>query len=387
MLDRIVLTQGDIAVKTASGQKTVWSIVDLTLSAPRPLYQPQIDDGKLSLSATPSQAGGLCDIEQKAFVEETGIDKASIVSFGVLTPAGGAVTVDYNAILKNFFGNQWDLYDISIRIRPLVNLTICPNVKIGQTQIQRDNPMCRDVPPGVWVRSTAGGRVVVTVIYCGDVCGLYSREYNLAESGSIYQVNVLDSQLANLLNSDGVVVYAQRVDYPRAFDIYGFNLTNRPLAFGMFLPLRGRQLWLLHDSLCSADSNTPALGVRYLSIYTGSGFIELGSDITLNPGRGAGVVKVDHCGGCTSTARCAACWVDVPADALFAVVWVESSGQGLRSLVVVPLMPVPPLGAVELNTWKRWISIEPKLQTAVATRVVDSQSVTYLLEVVVYRKP
>ncbi|MFN3804767.1 MAG: hypothetical protein ACK4SY_06900 [Pyrobaculum sp.] len=384
-LDRMIIAEGDIAARRQGGQPA-WRIVDLTLSAPRPLYQPQIDDRKLVMLTYGTAASGTCEIRQQAFVEETGVDRAYVAGFGVLTPAG-SVEVDYAALLKNFFGEKWDLYDMSVRIKPLANLTICPNIQ-GFT---RGDPMCVDVPQGVWIRSTAGGRVVATVLYCyDDVCDVYSKTYSLTPSGQFYQANMLDDRLNRLIQDTAggrshLAIYVQRLDYPRGFDLYAFNTADRPLAYGMFLSFRN-QLWLLHDSLCRADSNPPALGVRKLQIYTGGGFINLGSDITLDPGQGAGVVKVDHCSGCTSNARCAACWVEVPPNALFAVVQVERVGRPESALAVVPLMPVA-RGSIQLDTWRRWTPLEPKLQTAKATRVVDSQSATYLVEVLVYRRP
>ncbi|MFN7106487.1 MAG: hypothetical protein ACK4M3_07915, partial [Pyrobaculum sp.] len=214
VLDRMVLTEGDVAVKR-QGVKPVWKIVDLTLSAPRPLYQPQIDDRKLVMLTYGTTASGTCEIEQKAFIDETGVDRAYMAGFGVLTPASG-MEVDYGAMLKNFFGERWDFYDLSVRIRPLANLTICPNI-LGFT---RGDPMCVGVPQGVWIRSTAGGRVVGTVLYCyDDMCDVYSQTYSLTPFGQFYQANMLDDRLNRLIQDtksglSHLVIYVQRVDYP-----------------------------------------------------------------------------------------------------------------------------------------------------------------------------
>ncbi|MFN3805521.1 MAG: hypothetical protein ACK4SY_10740, partial [Pyrobaculum sp.] len=199
----------------------------------------------------------------------------------------------------------------------------------------------------------------------------------------------------------GAVVYAQRVDYPRASDVFSiYNLTDRPLAYGMYLPYQER-VWLLHDSLCQppdqrgASEDNRRLGIRYLYVFTGTQVKTIDVNATLDPGVGNATIKADECSKCIDTpgggrpARCAACWLEAPRGAMFMAVWVESSGQKQARLVVIPLVSwLYGERGVVVETWRRWgLTREPVVQTAVATRVVDSQSVTYLVEVAVYRWP
>lgn len=390
-LDRVVLLNSPIAVR--SGQS--WRIVDLALAAPGPLYQPQLDDSKLAQLF--SAAGGqLCTIQQKAFADATGISQAALAGYGLLKPAAGSLNFDYVSILKNFFGRDWDKYDITLIIKPLVNLTICPNLQVSNVVMQRRDPMCAGVQQGVWVRSTAGGRVVATAVYCTTDagCDLSSRELTLAYNSGVglweARLEVPSSYLQGLGTVASLVVFAERVTYPRAMDFYVFNTTSRSLAYGMY-GYDGR-VWFMHDATVSCGSgNIPALGIRRLDIYTGGGFVTLAQDVTLDPGIGAGAVKVDMCQNCVSNARCAACWVQPPAGALFAVAWIERNSQGGNApgstIVVVPLSPTPPNAVIRVDTWLRWTPVEPQLQTAVATRIVDSRSTTYSIQLVLYKKP
>ena len=390
-LDRVVLLNSPVVARTGQG----WSIVDLALAAPGPLYQPQLDDSKLA-ELFPAAGGQLCTIQQQAFADATGITQAALVGYGVLKPATGSVNFDYVSILKNFFGRDWDKYDITLIIRPLVNLTICPNIQVGSVVIQRRDPMCTGVQQGVWIRSTAGGRVVATAVYCTTDagCDLSSRDLRLAYNPGVglweAQLELPSSYFQGLGTTSSLVVFAERVTYPRAMDFYVFNTTSRSLAYGIY-SYDGR-VWFAHDATVSCGSgNIPALGIRRLDVYTGGGFVTLAQDVTLDPGVGAGDVKVDMCQNCVSNARCAACWVQPPAGALFAVAWVESNSQGGSdpgsAIIVVPLFPTPPNAVIRVDTWLRWTPVEPKLQAAAATRIVDSKSATYSIQLVLYKRP
>ncbi|MGC9050821.1 hypothetical protein [Pyrobaculum sp.] len=392
-LDRVVFINSPTAARSGSG----WSIVDLALSAPAPLYQPQIDVSKLA-SLQQGASGAACYIQQKALVDATGISSAVLTGYGVLKPAAPSASFDYVRILKNFFGGDWDRYDFTLVISPLVNLTVCPNVVVqtpaGDVAIYRKDPMCQGVGQGVWVRSTAGGRVVATAIRCevGAGCALSSYDLRLSRSGQWWeaQIPMPVTMFNGLGDTAGLVVIAQKVDYPRAMDYYVFNTTSRSLVYGMYGT--DGMLWFMHDATVSCGSgNIPALGIRSVDVFTGAGFQNLASDVTLDPGVGVGAVKVDYCGSCTSNSRCAACWVEPPPGALFAVVWAERNSQGGSAprsvIVVVPLMPTPPQAVIRIDTWLRWTPNEPRLQSAVATRVVESQSATYLLKLVLYRRP
>jgi len=388
-LDRVVFTNSKVFVKSGGG----WYVVDLALSAQRPLYQPQIDETKLALLST--AAGPLCEISQRAFIDAVGVDGAVYVGFGVLSPAGVSLAFDYVRILRNFFGEDWDRYDVTLIVKPLVDLTICPNIRAGEVVIKREGPMCGNVPQGaVVVRSTAGGRVVVTGIRC-DVelgCDVFSYDLTLAYVDGVWeaQVPLPPSAYDRLGDTAGLALIAQRVDYPRAFDLFVFNTTSRSLVYGMYGP--DGKLWILHDHTVSCGvGDNAALGLRKVDVYTGAGFVTLATDVVLNPGVGAGSVKVDACQSCTQNARCAACWVEPPANAVFAVVWVERNSQGGSAprsvMLLVPLVPTPPLSVIRIDTWRRWTPQEPKLQSAVATRIVDGQTTTYQLQLVLYRRP
>jgi hypothetical protein len=395
-LDRVVLVNGRVFARDGGR----WAVADLALSAPRPLYQPQIDETKLSLLqalADAGTAGPLCAINQKAFVDETGIERAILVGFGVLRPASTSAHFDYACILRNFFGGDWDKYDIELVIKPLVNLTICPNVRVAGVDITRRDPVCSGVPQGrVFVRSTAGGRVVVTGMRCEVEagCDVFSYDLSLTYANGVWQAEVPlpPSAYAGLCDTAGLALIAQKVDYPRASDLFVFNATSRSLAYGMYGP--DGKLWLLHDHTVSCGTgSTPALGIRELDVYTGAGFVTLVNGAVLDPGVGGGNVKVDACQSCTKNARCAACWVEPPANAIFAVAWVERESQGKKDsaprsvMLLVPLAPAQPQSAIRIGTWHRWTPREPELQSAVATRIVDGQTTTYQLRLVLYRRP
>jgi len=408
-LDRVILAQGDIATRHANK----WIIVDLALSAQRPLYQPQIDSAKLGALAAPEAQGPTCTIQQQKLVEESGVSQGVLVGYGVLAPRQ-SYTYDNASILKNFFGPSWDKYDMTLVLKPLVNLTICPNYPVGSVTIKRNDPMCAraNVPSGnVWITSTANGTVVVTVVYCpaGEECQIASTkdyfrdriEVELGGSGHVsnkvyYYYSDITEMLAPYLQDvpqgAGVAVFAQKVDYPRAFDFWLFNVSNRPLVYGFYTP-DGR-VWITHEATVSCGSgNIPALGIRRLDAYTGAGFTNLAHDAVLNPGHGQGQVKVDRCDKCEDTARCAACYVMPPPGSLFIVVWVERNSQGGNApegtMVIIPLAPTPPKAPVRVDTWRRWRNLQspPQTQSAVATRVVDSQAATYLVELTLYKWP
>lgn len=390
VLDRVVFVNAPISTRAGQG----WSIIDLALASPGPLYQPQIDDSKLSQLLAASAQGSLCTIDQKTAASALGISRAVAIGYGLLAPSYSDVTYNYTRILMNFFGRSWDSYDFTLIIKPLVNLTICPNLQLASATITRSDPICSGVQQGVWVRSTAGGRVVVTAIYCRTDagCDVSSYQLSLSKSGAYWQAQVPlpQSYFQGLGDSAGLALIAQRVDYPRASDFYLFNVSSRSLIYGMYSP-DGR-IWLFHDATVSCGSgNVPALGIRRLDVYTGAGFITLANDVVLNPGVGSGSVKVDACQSCTNNAHCAACWVTPPANALFAVAWAERNSQGGSApqgvMIIIPLVPTPPQATIRVDTWLRWTPNAPALQSAVATRIVDSQSATYQLQLVLYKKP
>jgi len=392
-LDRAILMQGNISTRRADG----WAIVDLALSAQRPLYQPQIDSAKLGVLTAPAAQGPTCVIQQQRLIEASGMSQGVLAGYGILAPRQ-SYTYDYEAILMNFFGPAWDKYDMSLVLKPLVNLTICPNYPVGSITIRRNDPMCANVPLGkVWITSTANGTAAVTVVYCpvGGLCQIDSvKDYFKGFTNGLYYYDITDMlapYLQDIPNGAGVAVFAQKVDYPRAFDFWLFNITNRPLVYGFYTP-DGR-VWITHDATVSCGSgNTPALGIRRLDAYTGAGFTNLAQDAVLDPGLGQGQVKVDHCSKCTDTARCAACYVTPPPGSLFMVVWVERNSQGGNApqgtMVIIPLAPTPPKAPVRVDTWRRWgLQRPPQVQSAVATRVVDSQVATYLAELTLYKWP
>jgi len=390
-LDRAILMQGNITTRRADG----WTIVDLALSAQRPLYQPQIDSAKLGALTAPAAQGPTCVIQQQRLVEASGISQGVLVGYGVLAPRQ-SYAYNYEAILKNFFGPAWDKYDMSLVLKPLVNLTICPNYPVGSVTIKRNDPMCANVPFGkVWITSTANGTVAVTVIYCpvGGQCQIDSaKDYFKGFTNGLYYYDItgmLAPYLQDIPNGAGVAAFAQKVDYPRAFDFWLFNVSNRPLVYGFYTP-DGR-VWITHDATVSCGAgNTPALGIRRLDAYTGAGFTNLAQDAVLDPGQGQGQVKVDHCSKCTNNDRCAACYVTPPPGSLFMAVWVERNSQGGNApqgtMVIIPLAPTPPKAPIRVDTWRRWgLQSPPQTQSAVATRVVDSQAATYTAELTLYK--
>jgi len=398
-LDRAILMQGNITTRRADG----WTIVDLALSAQRPLYQPQIDSAKLGALAAPAAQGPTCVIRQQKLVEASGISQGVLVGYGVLAPRQ-SYACDYEAILKNFFGPAWDKYDMTLVLKPLVNLTICPNYPVGSVTIRRNDPMCAKVPLGkIWVTLNAtgtavNGTVVVTVIHCpvGGECQIASAEgyFKFDPNLRLYYYDVtglLAQYLQDVPQGAGVAAFAQKVDYPKAFDFWLFNVSNRPLVYGFYTP-DGR-VWITHDATVSCGSgNTPALGIRRLDAYTGAGFTNLAQDAVLDPGQGQGQVKVDQCSKCVGNARCAACYVTPPPGSLFMVVWVERNSQGGNApegtMVIIPLAPTPPKAPVRVDTWRcRGLQSPPQTQSAVATRVVDSQAATYAAELTLYKWP
>jgi len=395
-LDRAILAQGNIATRRTDG----WAIVDLALSAQRPLYQPQIDSAKLGALTAPEAQGPTCEIQQQALVAKAGVSQGVLVGHGVLAPR---LSYAYEAILKNFFGPSWDKYDMSLVLKPLVNLTICPNYPVGSVTIKRNDPMCANAPLGkIWVTLNAtgtavNGTVVVTAIYCpvGGGCQIASAEgyFKFDPDLRLYYYDATDllaPYLQDIPNGAGVAAFAQKVDYPRAFDFWLFNITNRPLVYGFYTP-DGR-VWITHDATVSCDSgNTPDQGKRRLDVYAGAGFKRLVQDAVLIPGQGQGPVFVDDCSKCTNTATCAACYVTPPPGSHFIVLWVERDSQGdntpERTMVIIPLT-TPPKAPVRVDTWRRWgLQSPPQTPSAVATRVVDSQAATYLVKLTLYKWP
>ncbi|MGC8974489.1 MAG: hypothetical protein ACP5KY_09890, partial [Thermoproteus sp.] len=197
-------------------------------------------------------------------------------------------------------------------------------------------------------------------------------------------------------------VYAQKVDYPYSATFYVFNATSVSLIYGAPFPGNtATRLYLIHDAgYVQPGTTTPCdrsqqgrqpLGVRYLSLYTGQGLVNYGSNITLDPGDGRSPVKVQKCELCKS-ARCTACWLNLPTDALLALVYVTPSSSSGKipqaALVPIPLFPAPPATDVDIKTWLRWgFSTAPQVYAASAWGVFNSLTTTYLVNVTVYEYP
>ncbi|MGC8583699.1 MAG: hypothetical protein ACP5MH_08215, partial [Thermoproteus sp.] len=212
------------------------------------------------------------------------------------------------------------------------------------------------------------------------------------------------TQIAGL--SAALVIYAQKVDYPYSAAFYVFNATSISLIYGAPFPgTTTTTLYLIHDAdYVQPGTNIPcddrlssaqgrqSLGVRYLSLYTGQGLVNYGSNIILDPGTGNSPVKVQQCGLCTQSAHCTACWLNLPTDTLLALAYVTPSSSSGKipqaALVPIPLFPAPPATDVDIKTWLRWgFSTAPQVYAASAWGVFNSLTTTYLVNVTVYEYP
>lgn len=337
--------------------------------------------------------------------------------------------LNLTSIAKSLFGEKYAKYDVEIQIKPLVRLAVCPYVNSGGVAFKNNDPICQKfyssynlnngtiyiVARGVG--SYPQGQVVYTLYYCttsscyppytGNVVltpllndGRYYYSYAAIAATPPF---VDYSQIAQL--NAALVIYAQKTTYPYSASFYVFNATSVSLIYGAPFPgTTSTTLYLIHDAdYVYPNSNTPcdrapsaqgrqSLGVRYLSLYTGQGFLTYASNIILDPGTGNSPVKVDNCNNCVPNAHCTACWADLPTDALLAVVYVTPSSSSGKipnaALVPIPLFPAPPAVDVDIRTWLRWgFTNTPQTYAASAWGVFNSLTTTYLVNVTVYEYP
>lgn len=353
-----------------------------------------------------------------------------MAGYGYVIPTAIYATLNLTAIAKNFFGNNYNRYDVEIQIKPLVRLAICPYVVFASgLTFNNPSPICQQfyatysnlqnktiyiVARGVG--SYPQGQVVYNLYYCTtSTCyppytGTAALSPLFSSGGYYYSYAAVStpsfisySQIAQL--NAALVAYVQKVTYPYSAAFYVFNATSVSLIYGAPFPgSTSTTLYLIHDAdYIYPNSNVPcdrapttqgrqSLGVRYLSLYTGQGFMTYASGITLDPGTGNSNVKVLDCSLCTPSAQCTACWVNLPTDALLAIVYVTPSSSSGNipgaALVPIPLFPAPPATDVDIKTWLRWgFANTPQTYAASAWGIFNSLTTTYLVNVTVYEYP
>lgn len=361
-------------------------------------------------------------------------DTVYMAGYGYVIPGLVNGNLNLTAIAINFFGREYGRYDVEIQIKPLVRLGVCPYVVMQNYGVTFENalsPVCAQfysiMGAGLkngtvyLVARGAGaypqGQVAYTVYYC--TTSTCYQPYTgtaaltpLVQSGGYYYSYAVAalppyvsfSQIASL--SAALVVYAQKVTYPYSAGFYVFNATSVSLIYGAPFPgSASTTLYLIHDAdyvvpgsnlpcdgRLSSASGRQSLGIRYLSLYTGQGFVIYGSNIELDPGTGNSPVKVQPCSQCTTSAHCTACWASLPTDTLLAIAYVTPSSSSGKipsaALVPIPLFPAPPATDVDVKTWLRWgFTKTPSTYASSAWGVFNSLTTTYLVNVTVYEYP
>ncbi|AEA12083.1 hypothetical protein TUZN_0589 [Thermoproteus uzoniensis 768-20] len=375
-----------------------------------------------------------------------------LVGYGYVIPNLIQGTLNLTAIARNLFGNNYNRYDVEIQIKPLVRMAICPYVTVtvsgkSVTFKNTGSPICRQFYSAMGQSLTNGtvyivargssanpsGNVIYTVYYCtiqqsssnsksASTCyPPYTTRTALAPLGSSpiggYYYSYAVAQMPTYVSftqivggssppSAALVIYAQKVDYPYSATFYVFNSTPVSLIYGAPFPGNtATRLYLIHDAdylqpgtttpcdgrLANPSGNPPsgrsANGIRYITLYTSQGLVNYGSNITLNPSS----QQVQPCGLCQNPS-CTACWLDLPTDALLALVSVEANSNSVNipkvALVPIPLFPAPPATDVDIKTWLRWgFSTAPQVYAASAWGVFNSLTTTYLVNVTVYEYP
>jgi hypothetical protein len=350
-----------------------------------------IDDRMVAfyaLAAGSQPQGQSCTIENSALADAVGTNQATLVGRGWLYVRPQRLSLDYDAIMRSLFGSVapdgvtplYKAYDLWLVVTPLINAT-CPIDSYGRAELR--------------LFTTYGGRpvdgqVAYTILYAkpgGVLCaksGLQSTQNG--------RLVVLWNQ--QLLCDDGstvvpdpatgtVAVIFEKLGRPSTV-CYNTTGRSRPFVYGFVLPTEsGLRLYMAHGTTVSCGpGGVPRLAVSstILLYWGGSRY-----NVVLNPDGG-----LDRCSACTSSAGCAACYVDgIPPAAKLAIISVQTSAAGMGTdLVIIPLMPFPPLMRVDVRTWPRWGYSEiPGVYSAVATRVVDGSASSYNVTLILFRRP
>jgi hypothetical protein len=355
-----------------------------------------VDDGAVALYALAAGSqpqGQSCTIQSGALADAVGTNQATLVGRGWLYVRSQRLSLDYDAIMRSLFGSVapdgvtplYKAYDLWLVVTPLINAT-CPIDSYGRAELR--------------LFTTYGGRpvdgpVAYTILYArrgGVLCaksGLQSTQ-----NGRLVvlwnQQLVCDDGSTELPDptTGTVAVIFEKLVRP---SIVCYNTTgrSRPFVYGFVLPTEsGPRLYMAHGTTVSCGpGGVPPLDVNStIYLYWGGSRYRVVSNVVLNPDVGG----VDRCSACTSSAGCAACYVDgIPPAARLAVISVQTSAAGMGTdLVIIPLVPYPPLMRVDVRTWLRWgYSQIPEVYSAVATRVVDGSAYSYNVTLILYRRP
>ena len=359
-----------------------------------------VDDGAVALYALAAGSqpqGQSCDIENSALADAVDTDQATLVGRGWLYVRSQRFSFDYDAIMRSLFGSVapdgvtplYKAYDLWLVVTPLINAT-CPIDGYGSAELK--------------LFTTFGGRpvdgpVVYMILYVkrgGVLCAKSGIQSTL--NGRLVvlwnQPLVCDDGSTELPDpSTGTIaVIFEKLVRPSTV-CYNTTGRSQPFVYGFVLPTEsGPRLYMAHGTTVSCGpGGVPPLGVSStVDLYWGGSRYRVASNVVLNPGVGPHSGGVDRCSACTSSAGCAACYVDgIPPAARLAVISVQTSAPGAGTdLVIIPLVPYPPLMRVDVRTWLRWgYSQIPEVYSAVATRVVDGSAYSYNVTLILYRRP
>ena len=359
-----------------------------------------IDDGAVALYALAAGSqppGQSCDIENSTLAYAVDTDQATLVGRGWLYVRPQRLSLDYDAIMRSLFGSAapdgvtplYKAYDLWLVVTPLINAT-CPIDSNGRSELNLftsygGRPVDGQVaymilyakPGGVLcaksgLQSTQNGRLVV----------LWNQPL-VCDDGS--------TELPDPARGTVAVIF-EKLARPSAV-CYNTTGTSRPFVYGFVLPTEsGPRLYMAHGTAVSCGpGGVPPLDVSStIDLYRGGSRYRVASNVVLNPDVGPHSGGVDRCSACTSSAGCAACYVDgIPPAARLAVISVQTSAPGAGTdLVIIPLVPYPPLMRGDVKTWLRWgYSQIPEVYSAVATRVVDGSAYSYNVTLILYRRP
>jgi len=359
-----------------------------------------IDDRMVALYALAAGSqpqGQSCTIQSGALANAVGTNQATLVGRGWLYVRPQRLSLDYDAVVRSFFGSVapdgvtplYKAYDLWLVVTPLVNAT-CPIDSYGRAELR--------------LFTTYGGRpvdgqVAYMILYAkpgGVLCekrGLQSTQNGRLEVSWNQQL-LCDDGSTEVPDPDRgtVAVIFEKLERPSTV-CYNTTGRSRPFVYGFVLPTEsGPTLYMAHGTTVSCGSGgVPRLDVySTIDLYWDGSRYRVASNVVLNPDVGWRSGEVDRCPACTSSAECAACYVDgIPPAAKLAIISVETSAAGAGAdLVIIPLMPFPPLMRVDVRTWLRWGYSEiPGVYSAVATRVVDGSASSYNLTLILFRRP
>jgi hypothetical protein len=355
-----------------------------------------VDDGAVALYALAAGSqpqGQSCAIQSGALADAVGTNQATLVGRGWLYVRPQRLSLDYDAIMRSLFGSVapdgvtplYKAYDLWLVVTPLINAT-CPIDSYGRAELR--------------LFTTYGGRpvdgpVAYTILYArrgGVLCAKSGLQSTL--NGRLVvlwnQTLVCDDGSTELPDPTRgtVAVIFEKLVRPSTV-CYNTTGGSRPFVYGFVLPTEsGPRLYMAHGTTVSCGpGGVPSLDVNStIYLYWGGSRYRVVSNVVLNPDVGG----VDRCLACTSSAGCAACYVDgIPPAARLAVISVQTSAAGMGTdLVIIPLVPYPPLMRGDVRTWLRWgYSQIPEVYSAVATRVVDGSAYSYNVTLILYRRP